>query len=158
AHLLQAVEDVGAHRLPREQREMLEYDAAVGTGPTNRHTIEQDSTPFGRQKAADQVEQGRLAAARRPEQRQELAWAHLEADILQSQHRTATRRAVEVVHILDDDLRSPGIAVVHAFVPWLVSSLRTVVQMRMARTRTPADGSGCRPVSRPLRDAGSGSP
>src|SRR5262249_31480403 len=136
AHLLQAVEDVGAHRLPREQREMLEHDAAVGTGAANRHTIEQDSTPLGLKEAADQVEQGGLAAARWSQDRKEFARAHLKGDILQRQHRMAVRRTIEVVDPLDDDLRSaaPGVAVLQSLAPWLVSPRRSVVEAAVLRT------------------------
>src|SRR5215470_14086763 len=39
---LEPVKDVGAHRLPRKQREMLEHDAAVGPGSGDRLAVDHD--------------------------------------------------------------------------------------------------------------------
>src|SRR5262249_58589154 len=41
---LEPVEDVGAHRLPGEQREMLEHDAAVRSRSGDRPAVDQDAT------------------------------------------------------------------------------------------------------------------
>ena len=106
---LEAVENVGAHRLPREQREMLEHDAAVGPGPGDRLAVDQDLAGLGREKAADEIEQRRLAAARGAEQRDEFPLAHVERHVVERQHRPAARRPVGVAHALDDDLRHDDI-------------------------------------------------
>jgi hypothetical protein len=101
---LQAVEHVFAHRLPRKQREMLEHDAAVGAGTAYRRAVHQDCPGLDRQEAADEIEQGRLAAAGRAQQRQELALANFQRDVLQRQHLAPHRRPVVMAHLVDDDL------------------------------------------------------
>ncbi len=60
------------------KREMLENDAAVGTGAGDPLAVDADSAGFDRQKAADQIEQRRLAASGRAEQRHKFAVGHLE--------------------------------------------------------------------------------
>ena len=83
---------------------MLEHDAAVGTGRHHRLALDRDAAGLGRQEAADQVEQGRFPAAGGAKQRQKFARADFKRDIGQSQHGAPARRAVGVVHPLDDDL------------------------------------------------------
>ena len=61
---LQAVEDIGAHGLPREQREMLEHDAAIGSRRRHRLSFHQDTARFGREKSADKIKQRGFPAAR----------------------------------------------------------------------------------------------
>ncbi len=104
-HPLEAVEDVGAHALPGKQREVLEHDAAVGARRADRLALDQDLAGLGRQEAADQIEQRRLAAAGRAEQREEFPASHIQRHILERQHRPPARRPVDVVDALDDDLR-----------------------------------------------------
>src|SRR6516164_4531312 len=58
----------------------------------------------GREEPSDQIEQGGFAAAGRAEQRQEFARAHVERNLRQRQHRPTARRAIGMVHPLDDDL------------------------------------------------------
>jgi len=60
--------------------------------------------PSRSEKSADQIEQGGLSAARRPEQREKLPIANLERDVLKRKHGPAGRRPVEMAHLLDSDL------------------------------------------------------
>ena len=55
-------------------------------------------------KAADQIEQGGFAAARRPEQSQEFPRPDFERHVGKGEHGAPARRAIGVVHPLDDDL------------------------------------------------------
>src|SRR5258707_12123381 len=70
-HPLQAVEDVGADRFPRKQREMLEDNTAIRARCTDRLALDKNSAGFRGQKAADQIDQRRLATTRGPEKRNE---------------------------------------------------------------------------------------
>jgi hypothetical protein len=105
AHPLQAVEDIGADRLPRKQREVLKHDPAIGPWGADRLTLDEDLAGLRGEKAADEIEQRRLAAAGRSEQRNEFTRAHIERDVLEREHRPAGRRAIAMAHAIDDDLR-----------------------------------------------------
>ncbi len=100
----ESVEDVGADRLPRKQRKMLEYNAAIGTGRRDRLPFHDDAAGFGRQKSADQIKQRGFAAAGGAEQGHKFARAHVKRNVGQRQHRSAARRPIGMVHPFDDDL------------------------------------------------------
>ncbi len=87
---------------------MLEYDAAVGSGPADRLAVHADGAGLDRQKAADQIEQSRFAAAGRPEQRDEFAIGHFERDLIERQHLAAARRTIDVIDAGNDDLGGHG--------------------------------------------------
>ena len=87
---------------------MLEHDAAVGAGAGDRLAVDADGAGFHREKAADQVEQCRLAAAGRAEQRDEFAILHLERHLVERQHFAPARRTIDVADAVDDDLGGPG--------------------------------------------------
>src|SRR5947207_9603981 len=74
--LFRAVQHVLQHRLPWEQREVLEDDAAVGTGTGNGLLLHHDRAMLDRQEPADEVKERALAAAAWPEERDELAVPH----------------------------------------------------------------------------------
>ena len=62
------------HRLPRQQLvEFLEHHHAVGAGPLDRPAGEPDRALDRRHEAGDRLQQGRLAAAGRPEHHEALA-------------------------------------------------------------------------------------
>ena len=84
---------------------MLEHDAAVGPRSGHRAAVDQDAAGLGREKTADEVEQGGLAAPGRAEQRDEFALTHVERNVFQGQHRPAARRPVQMLHAFDHDLR-----------------------------------------------------
>jgi hypothetical protein len=62
--------------------------------------ISSRSTPA----TADQIEQGRLAAAGRTEKRDEFPLAHIERYLFERQHRPPARRPVDMFDAFDDDL------------------------------------------------------
>src|SRR5262245_3307430 len=84
---------------------MLKDDAAIGTRRADRLALDEDLAFLGGKKAADEIKQRRLAAAGRPEQRDELAPVNLERDVFEREHRTPARRPIDVLHAFDDDLR-----------------------------------------------------
>src|SRR6266508_6270441 len=66
---LQAESDVAERRPPREQLgEILEHHAAIHAGPGDRLAVDADFTSGRAQESGNDVEQRRLAAARRPDQ------------------------------------------------------------------------------------------
>ena len=87
---------------------MLEDDAAVGAWAGDLLAVDQNGAGFDRQKAADQIEQRRLAATGRPEQGDKLAIGDLERHLVERQHLAPARRAIEVVDAVDDDLCGCG--------------------------------------------------
>src|SRR5215470_1536406 len=105
---LEAVKNVGAHRLPGKQREVLEHDAAVGPGASDRLAFDQDAAALDREESTDQIKQRRLAAAGGAEQRQELPCAHRKRDVIEREHWPAAWRPVGMLNLLDDDLRHTG--------------------------------------------------
>src|SRR6516162_3574794 len=104
-HALQAVEDVGAHRLPRKQREMLKDDAAIGTRRADQLALDENLAGFRGEKAADEIEQRRLAAAGGSEQRDEFTPVHVERYVLEREHRPPAGWAIAMAHACDGDLR-----------------------------------------------------
>src|SRR5579875_1620582 len=99
------VKNILQNRLPGKQGKVLKDNATVGTGAGNRLAFDQDRAGLDRQKAADQIEQCALAAAARAEQRDELAVAHAERDVVERQDRAAARRPIDMADPVDDDLR-----------------------------------------------------
>ena len=76
-----------------------------GPGAGDRLAVDADGAGLDRHEAADQIEQGRLAAAGGPEQRDEFAVADLERHLVERQHLAPARRTVDVADAVDDDLR-----------------------------------------------------
>src|SRR5579884_1009922 len=105
---LETVENVAAHRLPRKQGEVLEDDAAIGAGARDFLAVDRDAAGLDRQEAADEIEQRRLAAAGRTEQRDEFAVRNLERDLIERQHLASARRTIDVAHVLEEYLRGRG--------------------------------------------------
>ena len=100
----ETIEHVLEHGLPGEQREVLEHDAAIGSGAGDRLALDQDFSGLGRKKPADEIEEGRLSATAWTEQRHEFALAHLERDGLKRQHGSTDRRPIVMAHRFDDDM------------------------------------------------------
>jgi hypothetical protein len=85
----QAVSDVAADGQIRKDRVVLEHHA--GVAPVRGQRVdalaaEADGARLNVAKARDHAQQRRLAAARRPEQREEFAVANLERDIAHRVH------------------------------------------------------------------------
>ena len=78
---LEAEVDVLARRQPREERRVLEHDAALGPGRVDDLAVERDASRVGALEPGDEVEQRRLAAARRAEQADELPFVDGERHI-----------------------------------------------------------------------------
>src|SRR5258707_15139396 len=84
---------------------MLKDDAAIGTRRADRLALDEYFSGFRGKKAADEVEQRRLAAARGSEQRDEFTSPYVERHVLEREHRPPARRAIAMAHARDDDLR-----------------------------------------------------
>ena len=79
--LAQAERDVALDREPRDRSVLLEHDAdAVGHAAVDRLALEVDRALGRDGEPRDQLEQGRLAAARRPDHGEELALAQVEIE------------------------------------------------------------------------------
>src|SRR5205814_8834744 len=96
--------DVGLGGRPRQQRVLLEDDTPVKAGPGDRRPVDEDLPGRGRGQPAQQIQQRRLTAAARPDQRQELSTVYVEGDVLQRDHLTAPG-AEHLPHALETDLR-----------------------------------------------------
>ncbi|MGY3353362.1 hypothetical protein ACVWZK_000025 [Bradyrhizobium sp. GM0.4] len=75
--------DILHSRAPGKQRVLLEYDAAVARRSVDDLTVEQDAPTARCRQATEQIQQGRLAAAARPDQRKELAGPNIQRDVVQ---------------------------------------------------------------------------
>ena len=73
--------DVAEDREPREQRVVLEDDAAVGSGALDRFAVEADGAGVGLHETGDEVDQRALAGAGVADDRHELALGDLEVDV-----------------------------------------------------------------------------
>ena len=86
---LQAQLDVGQGGTPRQERVLLEHQAAVESRPT--HGLPVDADPSGRwlHQAAEEVEQGRLPTAAGADEREELPGVDIQRNGVQSLERAA---------------------------------------------------------------------
>src|SRR5256886_1694247 len=100
--LLQPELDVRLHGPPREQRELLEDHRGRGL-PGCQLALEADAARARPEEPRDDVEERRLAAARRAEERDELLGVHREAHVAEGLHRLAEPVAVRLRDPLDDD-------------------------------------------------------
>src|SRR6185369_16886110 len=105
AHL-EAVGDVALHGLPREERArvLLEDVHELGRRLGHRPRIEPRLPRCRRQQAGDDLQQRRLAAARRPDDRDERAALDLQRDAAERHGRLAVRRAVRLADVCDFDV------------------------------------------------------
>ncbi len=108
AALERPVHDVAEHGLPGKQRELLEHRPAVGPGPRHRLAVDCDGALRRLHEAADDIEQRGLAAARRPQDRDELPIRHVERDIRQRQMAGPARRLERLAQPLDGDHGRPA--------------------------------------------------
>ena len=102
AHLLEPELHVGLHRAPRKQRELLE-DHGGGGAARRQLAVEPDRALARRQQSRDEIQQRRLAAARRPEHRDELLGVDDEIDAVERTQGVAGAVGVDLRHALDDD-------------------------------------------------------
>jgi hypothetical protein len=83
ADAAQAEVDVLRHRLPREERELLEHDRAVRPGPGHRLAADAHHARAGKLETRRHPQAGRLAAAGRPDDGDEFLVADFEAHVVQ---------------------------------------------------------------------------
>jgi hypothetical protein len=98
--------DVALDGLPREQRVVLEHHAALGRRAGDRPPVDRDAPGRRRLEAGEQVQHGRLAAARRADDREELALPHVERQVLDRDGRPVAVRVEALADALDDELRA----------------------------------------------------
>ena len=91
------------HGAPGEQHRLLEHDADIAGRAGERRAVEQELAAARSQQRADQLEQGRFAAAGRPDQGYELVLLDGESDVLE-RGDAAGARGVGLVQSLDVDL------------------------------------------------------
>src|SRR5688572_6733877 len=78
--------DVAKHVGPRQQREVLEHERALGSRPIHNLAVDENLAAVARDQAGDDLEQSGLAAAARAEQGGELAFRKREIDVAQGLH------------------------------------------------------------------------
>ena len=79
----QAEGDIVVDRQPREQRVLLEHEAAVGAGSGDGHAVERQLALVHRDEAGDQTQERRFAAAGRADERHERAGGDFERHIVE---------------------------------------------------------------------------
>ena len=79
---LETVANVAAHRTPRQDRQLLEHHAALAARPAYRLAVAQDGAFGGPDEAGQRLEERGLAAAAGAYQRNELAGANGEVDMV----------------------------------------------------------------------------
>ncbi len=100
---LQAHLDVGSDGQPREQRERLEDHRHPRVGAVQLRAAVGDGPGRGRDQPGDAAEQRRLPRAGLPEERDDLAFAELEADVGQDSQRLAFGCREVLRHVVDAD-------------------------------------------------------
>ncbi len=90
---------------PREQGELLEDDAAVRARAGHRLSVDMDGSPLMLEEAANEIEQRRLSAARRAEQRHERTALDGERHVGQRENVVSVRRLVAVGESVDGNSR-----------------------------------------------------
>src|SRR5207249_7651386 len=96
---LDAEDDVAEDRAPREKSGLLEHHRAVAPGAPDLPPVEREAPARDRDEAVDRVQERRLAAPGRSDDREELARADLEVHAL---HR-GEQRTRSLQPVLDDD-------------------------------------------------------
>jgi hypothetical protein len=84
--------DIAFDRLPREQRVILEHDAAIDAGAGDFRAIDHDGAGRRRHEPRHHVQQRRFPAARRADDHDELAIRHRKRRLRQREHALARRR------------------------------------------------------------------
>src|SRR5262249_59637682 len=107
AAVLEAERDVAAHGPPAVHPALLEHVAHVGGHTGDGPAVDLDPSRGGLDEAGDHVEDGRLPAAGRSHDRDELLVADLERDVRDRRHRPR-RLAKGLGEIANDDTRPSG--------------------------------------------------
>ena len=109
---LQAELDILANRQPGEQRVLLEHDAAVRARFGDRLAVEPGLAKRRLDETGDDAEQGRLAATRRPDQRDEFARLYVERHAFDG-HDLAVVCAERDAHVANVDEALVGFGLHH---------------------------------------------
>ena len=111
ALLAQTEADVVLHVEPREERVRLEHHAAIGAGPADRLSVEQHATRCRGVESRDDAQQGRLPAARRSEDRDEVVVVDGERDRLDGLRGRPSAQAWKAArHLLDGQAGHVGVS------------------------------------------------
>ena len=98
--------DVLQHRVPGEQRVLLEHHAAVRAGAADGLAVDENRTTGRADEAGGHVEQRRLATAARPEQALEAVLRHFEREILHGNRGPrAASGDVDLGNVLEREFR-----------------------------------------------------
>ena len=114
-----------AHGLPGQQRIVLEHHHPVWARLGDLPPLDQDAAAAGLAQARQQVEQGALAAAGVPDQRNEFAFAHLEIDVLEGYVTAAVGEGKTLGDVVDGEKGGR-----HAQLPPLATSRPTQATRR----------------------------
>ena len=106
--MLERKQHVVEHARPRQQRRRLEDDAGLGARLAHRLAVDRDAARGRRDEAGDEPQQRRLAAARRPDEADELVAADRERDVGQRCHAITSRETKMLRHVLDLDHERGG--------------------------------------------------
>jgi hypothetical protein len=82
---LHAVPHVARNRAPRQQAGILEHERPIRAGPVHLLAIDRHAAVLVRQQAGHDVDQRRLAAAARADDREEFALVDGQADVVYSE-------------------------------------------------------------------------
>jgi hypothetical protein len=97
--------DIALSAAPGEEGVLLKHDAPVQPRAGHLHTVEEDP-PRGRlAEPAEQVEQGRLATAARPDHDEELTLGDSQGDVVESVELRTAPDLEGLSDVLDADLR-----------------------------------------------------
>jgi hypothetical protein len=88
---LQRVPDVAGDRPPRQEARLLEHEADVRIGAAHLPVIEEHAARVGRQQARDDPEQGALAGAVGPDERDDLAGLDRQVNVIEGDEALARR-------------------------------------------------------------------
>ena len=115
--------DVFAHRQARDQIVELEHEADMlapiarqfGIAGADELVLAPRAWPSGRVEPAENVEQRRLAGARRPEQHDEFALIDVEVDVAQRMHRDLAH-GIDLAQPARDEDRATGFSLLPGLV------------------------------------------
>src|SRR5580693_3141097 len=84
--------DIVLHGAPRQQAEFLKHHGAIAAGPTDRLAAHEHLAGIRPRQPEQHVEERAFAAARRPDDREELALLYVDVEPAQRPHRRAIWR------------------------------------------------------------------
>src|SRR5205085_2169867 len=88
------------------------------------------------QKTANEVKEGALAAAARPQEGEKLAVADRQRYVVERQHRPAPRRTILMADPVDDDVRRAAQPLLFSIQVWAEPSFRRLCAFWLPRSAT----------------------